>query len=87
VPGDLLGFPSVANALGTTTSPEAMVGTSTLLRELESLGTVLYSETRPTKIVGANWADKTPMPFAAGYLAILPADAVCSELVVPRRLS
>jgi hypothetical protein len=58
-----------------------------MLRELEGLGTSVYSATWSTKIVGVNWVDKTPMPFAAGYVTVVPDEMVLQHMFVPRRLS
>lgn len=58
-----------------------------LLKNLEALGCACYIAIRATKIVGAYWHDKTPMPFTAGYLTVVPAEKVLSEMMVPRRLS
>lgn len=58
-----------------------------LLRELEGLGTSVYSATRSTNIVGSNWVNKTPMPFTAGYVIVVPTEMLLKEMIVPRRLS
>jgi transcriptional regulator with XRE-family HTH domain len=58
-----------------------------LLRNLEYLGTSVYSATRSIKILGSNWVDKTPMPFTAGYVTVVPAEMLLQEMIVPRRLS
>jgi hypothetical protein len=58
-----------------------------LLRNLEYLGTSVYSSIRSTKIVGSNWVDKTPLPFTVGYVTVVPADMLLQEIVVPRRIS
>jgi len=59
----------------------------TLLSELERLSCACYVASRATKIVGANWSDKTPLPFTVGYLTVVPATKALSEIWVPRRLS
>jgi transcriptional regulator with XRE-family HTH domain len=61
-------------------------GLEAMLRELEGLGTAVYSATRSTQIVGSNWVDKTPMPFTVGYVTVVPAETVLQEMLVPRHL-
>jgi len=39
------------------------------------------------QIVGSFWVDKTPMPFRAGYLTVVPVGHDIKEIIVPRRLS
>jgi hypothetical protein len=58
-----------------------------LLQDLERLGTSVYSAIRSTKIVGSNWADKTPMLFTVGYVMVVPAEMLLQEMIVPRRVS
>jgi transcriptional regulator with XRE-family HTH domain len=58
-----------------------------LLEQLEALGVACYSAFRVTNMVGANWADKTPMPLTVGYLTVVPVEKVLTEMMVPRRLS
>lgn len=58
-----------------------------LLEQLEEMGAVCYSSFRATKMVGGNWVDKTPFPLTIGYLTIVPAEKVLTEMMVPRRLS
>jgi transcriptional regulator with XRE-family HTH domain len=58
-----------------------------MLKELEKLGAAAFSAIRSTKMVGVNWADKTPMPIAIGYLTIVPSERTITEIMVPRRLS
>lgn len=58
-----------------------------LLKQLESQGAACYGAFRSTKMVGANWVDKTPMPMTIGYLTIVPAEKMLTEMMVPRRLS
>jgi transcriptional regulator with XRE-family HTH domain len=56
-----------------------------LLKQLEELGAACYSAFRLTKMVGANWTDKTPIPLTIGYLTVVPAEKVLTEMMVPRR--
>lgn len=58
-----------------------------LLHDLEQLGVWVYSALRNTKIVGENWADKTPMPITIGYLNVVPGGRTIEQLMVPKRLS
>jgi len=58
-----------------------------MLAELEVNGAIAYSATRNTKLVGQNWTDKTPMPFTAVYITVVPKDRQFTEMMVPRRLS
>jgi transcriptional regulator with XRE-family HTH domain len=58
-----------------------------LLKQLESQGTACYSAFRTTKMVGAHWTDKTPIPLVIGYLTVVPTETVLTEMMVPRRLS
>lgn len=58
-----------------------------LLEQLEETGAACYSGFRATKMVGANWVDKTPFPLTIGYLTIVPAEKVLTEMMVPRRVS
>lgn len=58
-----------------------------MLRSLEGLAASAYSAIRSTKMVGAFWADKTPIPITIGYLTIVPSDRPITEILVPRRLS
>jgi transcriptional regulator with XRE-family HTH domain len=58
-----------------------------MLQKLEGLGTSVYSAVRATKMTGAFWADKTPMPIRIGYLAIVPSDRALTDIMVSRRLS
>lgn len=58
-----------------------------LLEQLEALGAACYGAFRATKMVGANWADKTPIPLTVGYLTVVPVEKVLTEMMVPRRLS
>ncbi|ESX82673.1 MULTISPECIES: helix-turn-helix transcriptional regulator [unclassified Mesorhizobium] len=56
-----------------------------LFRQLEELGAACYLAFRATKLVGANWVEKTPLPFTIGYLTVVPSEKVLSEMMVPRR--
>lgn len=58
-----------------------------LLKQLESQGAACYGAFRATKMVGANWTDKTPIPITIGYLTVVPVQKVLTEMLVPRRLS
>jgi transcriptional regulator with XRE-family HTH domain len=58
-----------------------------LLEQLEAFGTACYSGFRTTKMVGANWVDKTPHPLTIGYLTVVPVEKVLTEMMIPRRLS
>lgn len=57
-----------------------------LLEQLEAMGAACYSAFRATKAVGANWADKTPIPWTVAYLTVVPVEKVMAEMMVPRRL-
>ncbi|WP_246719557.1 hypothetical protein [Methylocystis sp. H62] len=56
-----------------------------LLREIEGLGTAVYSAFRSVKITNDSWKDKTPIPLQVGYLVVVPASKVLEEMFVPRR--
>jgi len=56
-----------------------------LLEQLEALGAVCYSAFRATKIAGATWVDKTPIAWTIGYLTVVPAERILTEMMVPRR--
>jgi transcriptional regulator with XRE-family HTH domain len=58
-----------------------------MLRSLEGLGTAVYSAIRSTKMAGAFWTYKTPIPITIGYLTVVPSDRSITEIMVPRRLS
>lgn len=58
-----------------------------LLKQLETLNAACYSAFRATKMFGANWADRTPIPMTIGYLTVVPAEKILTEMMVPRRLS
>jgi hypothetical protein len=58
----------------------------TMLRELEGLGTALYSAVRYVKLTGENWADKTPLRFTIGYLTVVSAGKTLETMFVPRRV-
>ncbi len=58
-----------------------------MLEQLEAAGAACYSAFRATKMVGANWVDKTPLPITIGYLTIVPVEKVLTEMMVPRGLS
>lgn len=58
-----------------------------MLTALEANGAIAYSAVRRTKIVGHNWVDKTPMPFTAVYITVVPLGRDFKEIMVPRRLS
>jgi transcriptional regulator with XRE-family HTH domain len=59
-----------------------------LLEQLEALGAACYSSFRATKMIGVNWADKTPVPLTVGYLTVVPVVGEgLTEMMVPRRLS
>lgn len=58
-----------------------------IIRDLEAKGTMIYYATRSTKITGANWADKTPLSLTIGYVTVVPAEKVLTEMWVPRRVS
>lgn len=60
---------------------------SQLLEQLEALGAACYSAFRATKIVGATWTDKTPVPMTIAYLTVVPVEKVLTDMMVPRRLS
>lgn len=57
----------------------------TMLRDLESQGTAVYSAFRAVKMTNANWVDKTPMQVNIGYLTVVPAKKKLDEMFVPRR--
>jgi len=57
----------------------------TLLRELEGLGTAVYSAFRSMQMANDTWADKTPIPMKIGYLTVVPAERVLTDMFVPRR--
>ena len=38
-----------------------------MLRELEGLGTAVYSAFRHVRITSKSWTDKTPLPLTVGY--------------------
>ena len=77
--------PRPTHAMASREEPEARL--RALLSELERLSCACYVASRATKIVGANWSDKTPLPFTVGYLTVVPATKALSEIWVPRRLS
>ena len=58
-----------------------------MLKELEVLGAACYCAFRATKMVGATWPDKTPVPMTIAYLTVVPAEKVLTDMMVPRRLS
>jgi predicted RNA-binding Zn ribbon-like protein len=58
----------------------------TLLRELEGLGTAVYSAFRSMKMANDTWADKTPISMKVGYLTVVPAEKVLTDMFVPRRV-
>lgn len=58
-----------------------------MFRQLAALGTACYTAFRTTKLVGDNWADKTPLPFKFGYLTVVPSEKILTEMMVPRRVS
>lgn len=58
-----------------------------MVRDLESLGVHVHEAARSTKMVGANWDDKTPIPLTIGYLVAVPKDKEIKQLMVPKRLS
>lgn len=58
-----------------------------MLTELEVNGAIAYSAVRQTKIVGDNWVDKSPLPFTAAYITVVPTGREFKEIMVPRRLS
>lgn len=58
-----------------------------MLKSLEGLGASAYSAVRSTKMVGAFWTDKTPIPITIGYVTVVPSDRSITEIMVPRRLS
>nr|WP_299506550.1 hypothetical protein [uncultured Rhizobium sp.] len=37
------------------------------------------------KLTNDNWADKTPIPTKVGYLTVVPAEKVLTDMFVPRR--
>jgi transcriptional regulator with XRE-family HTH domain len=57
----------------------------TLLRKLEGLGTAVYSAFRSMQMANDTWADKTPIPMKIGYLTVVPAERVLTDMFVPRR--
>lgn len=57
------------------------------LQQLEAAGAACYCALRSVKAVGANWVDKTPMPWTVGYLTVVPAGKALTEMMVPKRLS
>lgn len=79
--GDLGGDGSFSDRLGYQRS------LGELLEQLEASGAACYSALRATKMVGANWVDKTPVPMTIGYLTAVPVEKVLTEVMVPRRLS
>ena len=58
-----------------------------MLHDLEQLGVWIYTALRRTKMVGENWADKTPMSVTIGYLNVVPHGRSIKQLMIPRRLS
>ncbi|MCV3244112.1 hypothetical protein ABID19_006914 [Mesorhizobium robiniae] len=56
-----------------------------MFRQLEELGAGCYLAFRTTKLVAANWVDKSALPFTIGYLTVVPSKKVLSEMMVPRR--
>jgi transcriptional regulator with XRE-family HTH domain len=58
-----------------------------MLKELEGHGTACYIASRAIKAVGAHWIDKTPIPLTIGYLTVVPAENILTEMMVPRRIS
>lgn len=58
-----------------------------LLDQLERVGAACYSGFRSTKMVGAGWVDKTPLPITIGYLSVIPTEHTLTEMMVPRRLT
>ncbi len=58
-----------------------------LLAQLEAFGAACCCGFRMTKMVGANWVDKTPHPLTIGYLTVVPVEKVLTEMLVLRRLS
>ena len=58
-----------------------------MLTDLEENGAIAYSAIRHTKIVGQFWTDKTPLPFTAVYITVVPTEREFKEMMVPRRLS
>lgn len=57
----------------------------TLLRELEGLGTAVYSAFRSMKMTNDTWADKTPIPMKIDYLTVVPVQRILTDMLVPRR--
>ncbi|WP_025038414.1 hypothetical protein [Bradyrhizobium sp. DOA9] len=57
------------------------------LKSPEAFRASVYSAIRSTKMVGAFWTDKTPMPIMIGYLTVIPSNRSLTEIMVPRGLS
>lgn len=57
-----------------------------LKNELESFDLRLFWALRSTKMVGTNWADKSPMPIKIGYLTIVPKHRELREILAPKQL-
>ncbi len=55
-----------------------------LQKEIEGFDLMLYSGLRHTKIVGANWVDKTPHPMTIGYVTSVPKEKVIEQMMVPK---
>jgi len=58
-----------------------------LLADLTQAGARAFYAVRETRMVGANWVDKTPLPMTIGYVSVLPAEREIGYLMVPKRLS
>jgi transcriptional regulator with XRE-family HTH domain len=79
--GDIISDISCSDKLQYIQELEAM------LRQLQGLGAATYSASRSTKMVGAFWDNKTPVPLVIGYLTVVPEGKVIEQMMVPRRLS
>jgi transcriptional regulator with XRE-family HTH domain len=59
---------------------------SEYLENLRRAGFSACFAVRHTKIVGSNWANKTPMPVSIGYLSIFPLGDEPKQIAVPKAL-
>lgn len=64
---------------------EAQTSFGEMLDGLASLGLRTYQAMRPTRMVGANWTNQTPISFKIGYVTIVPAPQELSHILVPKR--
>lgn len=64
---------------------EAQRSFGAMLDGLASMGLRAYQAMRPTRMVGANWTNNTPISFTIGYVTIVPAEQELSHILVPKR--